>query len=78
VDRSGVLLETPGPAATYLGFEVSPDGKRIAAHRHDPAGGDIVVIEPRGAVTKLTFDAKRTTPLRSGLPMATASLTPRW
>jgi dipeptidyl aminopeptidase/acylaminoacyl peptidase len=38
-------------------MEVSPDGKRIAVHRHDDSGGDVIVIEPRGSVTRLTFDA---------------------
>jgi dipeptidyl aminopeptidase/acylaminoacyl peptidase len=58
-DQAGRVLETPGPAGIYRGFELSPDGKRIAAHRHAPAGGDIVIIEPRGSTTSLTFDATR-------------------
>ena len=41
-------------------MEVSPDGKqRIAVHQHDAKGGDIKVIEPRGSITRLTFDASR-------------------
>jgi Tol biopolymer transport system component len=59
VDRSGKVLETPGPPGVYRGMEVSPDGKRIAVHRHDASGGDIIVIEPRGSTTRLTFDASR-------------------
>ena len=56
-DLKASVLETPGPPGVYRGIELSPDGKRIAVHRHDAAGGDIIVIEPRGSTTKLTFDA---------------------
>jgi Tol biopolymer transport system component len=59
VDRTAKVLETPGPPGVYRGMEVSPDGKRIAVHRHDASGGDIIVIEPRGSTTRLTFDASR-------------------
>ncbi len=59
IDRGGRVLDTPGPAGIYRGIEASPDGKRIAAHRHAAAGGDIIVIEPRGSTTSLTFDASR-------------------
>ena len=58
-DREAKVLDTPGPPGVYRGMEVSPDGKRIAVHRHDSSGGDIVAIEPRGSVTSLTFDASR-------------------
>jgi dipeptidyl aminopeptidase/acylaminoacyl peptidase len=57
VDRGARPLENPGPPGVYRGIEVSPDGKRIAVHRHDATGGDVVVIEPRGSTTRLTFDA---------------------
>jgi len=56
-DLTGHLGDTPGPPGVYRGMEVSPDGKRIAVHRHDTKGGDIIVIEPRGSTTSLTFDA---------------------
>jgi hypothetical protein len=59
VDRGGIVADTPGPAGVYRGIEASPDGKRIAVHRHSAAGGDIIVIEPRGSTTSLTFDAAR-------------------
>jgi Tol biopolymer transport system component len=59
VDRAGQQLANPGPVGPYRGFEVSPDGTRIAVHRHEPAGGDILVLEPRGAVTRLTRDPSR-------------------
>jgi Tol biopolymer transport system component len=59
VDRMGRVLETPGPPGMYWGMDASPNGKRIAVHRHDANGGDIIVIEPRGSTTRLTFDASR-------------------
>jgi eukaryotic-like serine/threonine-protein kinase len=59
VDRAGGQVGTVGPPGPYRGVELSPDGTRVAVHRHEAAGGDIFVIEPRGAVTRLTFDASR-------------------
>ena len=39
---------------------LSPDGKRIAAHRHDGDGGDIWLTETaRGTTSRLTFDASQ-------------------
>jgi Tol biopolymer transport system component len=58
-NRTGQVVETPGPPGAYRGLAASPDGTRIAVHRHDGAGGDIFVVEPRGAVTQLTFEASR-------------------
>src|SRR5206468_8290936 len=46
-DRSGKLLETVGVPGGYRGVELSPDGKRIAVHRHEGSGGDAWVLEPR-------------------------------
>jgi Tol biopolymer transport system component len=57
VSRAGQQLNAVGPPGLYRGGEASPDGKRVAVHRHDAAGGDIWVLEPNGAVTRLTFDA---------------------
>ena len=59
ISREGQDLDMAGPYGPYRGFELSPDGKRIAVHRHESTGGDIVVIEPRGAVLNLTVDAAR-------------------
>jgi Tol biopolymer transport system component len=56
-NRSGQVLDRPGPAASFRGVEVSPDTKRIAFHRHEAAGGDIWIVEPSGAETRLTWDA---------------------
>jgi Tol biopolymer transport system component len=58
-DRSGKRLETVGPTGNYRGVDLSPDGKRVAVHRHDGNDGDIWVFEPRGTVTRLTFDASQ-------------------
>jgi Tol biopolymer transport system component len=55
--RTGQVTERPGPPGTFRGVEVSPDTKRIAVHRHEPAGGDIWIVEPSGSETRLTFDA---------------------
>jgi Tol biopolymer transport system component len=59
VDRVGGQVGVVGPPGPYRGVELSPDGTRIATHKHESAGGDIFVIEPRGAMTRLTFDASR-------------------
>ena len=59
VDRGAAEVQEVGPYGVYRGVEVSPDGKRVAVHRHDGAGGDIWVIEqPPRAPTHITFDAK--------------------
>jgi len=56
-DRTGKLLEPVGPPGPYRDVNISPDGKRIAVHRHEGQGGDIWIFEPDGATTRLTFDA---------------------
>src|SRR5262249_13123314 len=45
LDRTGKLIQPVGAPGGYAGPEVSPDGKRIAVHRHDNGGGDIWVFE---------------------------------
>ena len=55
-DRGGRLLETVGAPGQYRGVDLSPDGTRIAVHRHDGSGGDIWIFEPRGTTTRLTFE----------------------
>ena len=55
-DRAGRLLDTVGAPGSYLGVDLSPDGTRIAVHRHEGDGGDVWVIEPRGSTTRITFN----------------------
>jgi eukaryotic-like serine/threonine-protein kinase len=59
VDRTGRLLERIGPPGPYRGVDLSPDGNRVAVHRHDANGGDVWLLEPgrRGLMSRLTFDA---------------------
>jgi Tol biopolymer transport system component len=57
ISRAGQLLDPVGPQGAYRGIDVSPDTKRVAVHRHDTNGGDIVVFEERGSTTRLTFTA---------------------
>ena len=59
VDRSGRELGKVGSYQMYRGAEVSPDGTRIALHRHDEKGGDVWIIEASGSDTRLTFDPER-------------------
>jgi hypothetical protein len=59
VDLKAQTVEPVGVPGVYRGFEISPDGKRVAVHRHDTSGGDIVVMEPRGSDTSLTVDASQ-------------------
>jgi hypothetical protein len=60
VDRQGKTVETAGPRAPYRGIDLSPDGKRIAAHLHEGQGGDIWIVEsPAGPNSRFTFDASQ-------------------
>ena len=59
VDRTGKTIATVGPAGAYRGADVSPDGKRIAVHRHDGSGGDIWLLDERGTASRFTFDASQ-------------------
>jgi dipeptidyl aminopeptidase/acylaminoacyl peptidase len=59
-DRSGKPLETIGGQAAYQGVDLSPDGRRIAAHRHDGSGGDIWLLDgERGTNSRFTFEASQ-------------------
>ena len=43
--------------ALYQGLDLSPDGKRVAVHRHDANGCDVWLFESdRGTMSRLTFD----------------------
>ena len=60
VDRQGKVSGVVGPEENYRGLDLAPDGKRVAAHRHDGQGGDIWVTElSRGTTSRFTFDAAR-------------------
>jgi len=60
VDREGKVAGTAGPDANYRGVDLSPDGKRVAAHRHDGSGGDIWLTDlTRGTTSRFTFDASQ-------------------
>ncbi len=58
-ERTGNEIGRVGAYHRYRGAEVSPDGTRIALHRHDEAGGDVWVIEPSGADTRITYAPER-------------------
>ncbi len=59
-DRQGNATGTVGPAGTYIGVEISPDGSKIASHRHEGDGGDIWMTDvARGTTSRFTFDAKQ-------------------
>src|SRR4030095_6053266 len=48
VDRTGKSVEAFGPPGQYRGVDVSPNGQRIAVHRHDVTGGGISLLESSG------------------------------
>ena len=44
--------------ANYRGIDLSPDGTRVAAHRHDGEGGDIWITNvTTNATSRFTFNA---------------------
>ena len=56
--REGKPVETVGSPAPYRGLDLSPDGTRVAIHRHDVQGGDLWMLErARGTMSRFTFDA---------------------
>jgi len=60
LDRAGKPLETVGAPGPYRGIDLSPDGKRIAVHRHEGTGGDIWILESlHGPITRLTLEPSR-------------------
>jgi serine/threonine protein kinase len=59
-DRQGKQIEAVGRPENYRGIDLAPDGKRVAAHRHDGNGGDIWVTDlSRSTTSRLTFDASQ-------------------
>jgi serine/threonine protein kinase len=60
LDRKGKETGKLGVLGNYLGVDVSPNGKYVAVHRHEPSGGDIWVVDAdRNAMSRLTFDARQ-------------------
>ena len=58
LDRRGQKTGTVGPIANYRGIDLSPDGTRLATHRHDGDGGDIWITDlATNASSRLTFNA---------------------
>jgi Tol biopolymer transport system component len=60
VDRAGLRSQPLGTTGTYAGIDLSPDGKRVAVHRHEGAGGDtwfFDATQPR--MLRLTFDVSQ-------------------
>jgi Tol biopolymer transport system component len=57
--RTGTNEQAAAPGG-WMGVDLSPDGRRAAAHRHDADGGDVWILE-RGQTTptKFTFDASQ-------------------
>ena len=59
-DREGKQVEAVGPAGNYVGLDLAPDGKRVAAHRHDEDGGDIWMMDlARSTTSRFTFNASQ-------------------
>jgi len=59
-DRGAQVSASVGPWGIYRGVEVSPNGQRVAVHRHDAAGGDVWVMEPPPrSPRRITFDASQ-------------------
>jgi Tol biopolymer transport system component len=57
-DRSAQVTTSVGPWGIYRGVEVSPNGQRVAVHRHDGTGGDVWIMEPPPqGPRRITFDA---------------------
>ena len=57
VDRAGKVIETVGAPGEYRGLDVSPDGRRVAAHTHMGAGGDVWLFASNGEGTRLVTEA---------------------
>jgi eukaryotic-like serine/threonine-protein kinase len=58
-DRMGKLVEKLGAGGSFRGLDLSPDGTRIAVHRHENMGGDVWTFEAtrRETMSRFTFDA---------------------
>lgn len=57
VDRSGEPIAAVGERGEYRGVTVSPDGARVAVHRHVGNGGEVWLFDADGEATRLVADA---------------------
>lgn len=59
-DRTGLRTGQVGPAGSYAGVDLAPDGKRFAIHVHENGGGDVWSFDlAQGRMQRLTFDARQ-------------------
>jgi Tol biopolymer transport system component len=58
-DRTGKLIQNVGGPGPFRGVDLSPDGRRIALHRHEGNGGDLWLFDlaRRGTLSRFTFEA---------------------
>ena len=58
-DRNGKFIQNVGAPGPYRGVDLSPDGKRIALHRHEATGGDLWLLDlvRRGTLSRFTFES---------------------
>jgi Tol biopolymer transport system component len=57
LDRTGARVTQVETQGTYAGIDLSPDGKRMAVHRHEGTGGDSWIVDGSSRLQRLTFDA---------------------
>jgi Tol biopolymer transport system component len=58
INRQGKAVGTVGAPEDIRGVDLSPDGTRLATHRHTGEGGDVWLTDlSRGTTSRFTFDA---------------------
>jgi hypothetical protein len=65
-DRTAQQLGSIGPSGTSRGVELSPNGKRVAVHRHDTDGALVMTIELSRTLISTSESASRSSCRRSG------------
>ena len=59
VSRAGRNERASAPAA-WTGLDLAPDGKRVAVHRHESAGGDVWILDAgQETPSRFTFEASQ-------------------
>jgi Tol biopolymer transport system component len=61
LDRSGSRIAAFPDRGLYVGFDIFPDGRRVAAHLHiggPSEGGDVWILDPDRGSTQFTFDPR--------------------